>query len=175
MLYLIQSGEFLKIGYTDNIEKRINQYKTHNPDYVLLAYRDGNRCDETLLHSLLSDYFVDNTEWMKSNIFILDLFCKVHLNGVDNKVYIFYEVEKHNIISDLFLSRINEITSLNALKLYLWMKSHKNNKNICYLTTKQRQTIMNLLKISSNTITNNLKVLKDLNFIEGDKGEFIVY
>jgi len=37
MLYLIKSTEYLKIGYTDNLDSRLKQYDTHNPNYELLG------------------------------------------------------------------------------------------------------------------------------------------
>lgn len=36
MLYLIESDCFVKIGYTENLENRYNQYKTDNPNFRML-------------------------------------------------------------------------------------------------------------------------------------------
>ena len=36
MVYLIQSGKYLKIGYAENLMSRLKTYDTHNPDYQLL-------------------------------------------------------------------------------------------------------------------------------------------
>lgn len=33
MLYFIKSNGFVKIGYAKNIDKRMKQYYTHNPDF----------------------------------------------------------------------------------------------------------------------------------------------
>lgn len=54
MLYLIKSpsncGKILKIGYTNNIKKRLDSYKSENPDVVLLATREGDEVFEHKLH-----------------------------------------------------------------------------------------------------------------------------
>lgn len=62
MLYLIKSSTYLKIGYTYNIEKRMAQYATHNPDFVLLDTAEGNLKDEENLHAILKPYWIKN-EW----------------------------------------------------------------------------------------------------------------
>lgn len=36
-IYLIQSNQFLKIGYAANLESRFKQYRQHNPHAILLA------------------------------------------------------------------------------------------------------------------------------------------
>lgn len=36
MLYLIQSGEYTKIGYAENFQRRFNNYVSTNPDIKLL-------------------------------------------------------------------------------------------------------------------------------------------
>ena len=33
MIYLIKSNNYLKIGYTSNIQSRTKAYNTHNPNY----------------------------------------------------------------------------------------------------------------------------------------------
>lgn len=39
MVYLIQSGKYLKIGYAENLMSRLKTYDTHNPDYQLLGVK----------------------------------------------------------------------------------------------------------------------------------------
>lgn len=43
MIYLIQSGNLYKIGYTTNLEHRFDQYKQHNPTAILLDSKEGSR------------------------------------------------------------------------------------------------------------------------------------
>ncbi len=37
MLYLIKSTKYLKIEFTDNLNNRLKQYDTCNPEYELLG------------------------------------------------------------------------------------------------------------------------------------------
>lgn len=46
MVYLIQSGKYLKVGYAENLMSRLKAYDTHNPDYQLLGVIDGDRTVE---------------------------------------------------------------------------------------------------------------------------------
>ena len=48
MIYLIKNRNYLKIGYSNNIEERLKNYNIHNPNYELLAIRDGTREFETV-------------------------------------------------------------------------------------------------------------------------------
>lgn len=80
MLYLIKSGEHLKIGYTINLKKRIKQYLTHNPSISLLYTREGTTSDEYFLHKILSKYLIGDTEWMRYDEKIIDIFNSIKLN-----------------------------------------------------------------------------------------------
>lgn len=60
MLYLIKSSRYLKIGYTDNIASRMSHYRTHNPDFRLLATMEGDRSKETELHKKYIKYRYNN-------------------------------------------------------------------------------------------------------------------
>ena len=58
MIYLIRSyrlsgKSILKIGFTDNIQKRINQYFYMNPGCELISSREGDEVLESLLHLYL--------------------------------------------------------------------------------------------------------------------------
>lgn len=60
MLYLIEDGNYLKIGYTKDIKSRMKTYQTHNPTCVLLQTRKEIKKDETTLHSLCEQYRFNN-------------------------------------------------------------------------------------------------------------------
>jgi hypothetical protein len=47
MLYLIQSLNYYKIGYTSNLKSRMDAYKTMNPHVVLLGIKEGTQKDES--------------------------------------------------------------------------------------------------------------------------------
>jgi hypothetical protein len=73
MIYLIQSENYLKIGYTDNVGKRLKQYDTYNPNYKLLGIDFGNEEDEKNLHYLCKEYLY-KTEWFNYNEKIIEIF-----------------------------------------------------------------------------------------------------
>lgn len=64
MLYLVKTNEFYKIGFTDNLEKRMSNYTTYNPVIELLGIKEGTKNDETAYHLSFCNY--DGTgEWYK--------------------------------------------------------------------------------------------------------------
>lgn len=64
MLYLIKSGAYYKIGYTDNIYNRLKEYRTHNPDVNLIGTKEGTLEDESNYHKEFSEY-ITHGEWMQ--------------------------------------------------------------------------------------------------------------
>lgn len=75
ILYLMQSGNYLKIGYTKNFANRFSAYKTHNPDIKILATREGTYADESYLHKRLKCYLIEKySEWMFYNEEIIKVF-----------------------------------------------------------------------------------------------------
>ena len=62
MLYLLKSGNYLKIGYAKNIEERMKLYTTHNPDFELLDTAEGTLLDEKELHRICKKWKY-RTEW----------------------------------------------------------------------------------------------------------------
>lgn len=80
MLYLIKVGrvsnglELLKIGYTNNIEQRLNQYKSHNPLCEIIATREGDGVLEDLFHFRYHDHLFHGKEWFRYAEEIVDGF-----------------------------------------------------------------------------------------------------
>lgn len=62
MIYLMESGEYYKIGYAKDVEKRMKAYNTHNPNYKLIDVMEGTKSDEAALHELCGEY-QDKLEW----------------------------------------------------------------------------------------------------------------
>lgn len=73
MIYLIESGNFYKIGFTENLKSRMKQYATHNPDYRLIDNFDGDKEDEKELHELCKE-FHHSSEWFNKDKRILEIF-----------------------------------------------------------------------------------------------------
>lgn len=79
-LYLIQSGDYLKIGYSKNLSERLTSYKTHNPNFKLLDTREGTFADESFLHKKLKKYLVkEYSEWMFYNVEVINIFKTIKL------------------------------------------------------------------------------------------------
>lgn len=57
-LYLIQSGDKIKIGYTSDIPSRMGNYRTHNPNFKLLNtyYRIDAKLFEKKLHKKYKEF-----------------------------------------------------------------------------------------------------------------------
>lgn len=72
MIYLIESGEYYKIGYTQDLDKRLKQYATHNPNIKLIDSQDGDTKDENNLHYMCKPFLVEN-EWFKKDPEILKI------------------------------------------------------------------------------------------------------
>lgn len=66
MIYIIESGNYFKVGFTKSPESwsnRIESYNTHNPDWTILkTIEGGSRKLETYLHLKLKDY-LHRGEW----------------------------------------------------------------------------------------------------------------
>lgn len=75
MLYLLKSGNYLKIGYAKNIEERMKLYTTHNPDFELLDKAEGTLLDEKELHKICKKW-QHRTEWYDYTEEIIEIFKK---------------------------------------------------------------------------------------------------
>ena len=84
MLYLIKSNNWLKIGFTNNLDDRLKHYNTDNPEHELISNREGDRKDESYLHSLFKSCEIKG-EWMEYNNFIIELFNKIMLPSEINQ------------------------------------------------------------------------------------------
>lgn len=63
MVYLIQSREFVKIGFTEDLASRFRSLSTGNPVLKILdCYESGDMSDELNLHKLLKKFQYKN-EW----------------------------------------------------------------------------------------------------------------
>lgn len=68
MIYLIESGNFYKIGFTENLKSRMKQYATHNPDCKLIDSFEGYIEDEKQLHELCKEFNHSDTVALNKKI-----------------------------------------------------------------------------------------------------------
>lgn len=81
MLYLFGSGSWkgprkvVKIGHTNKLEERKEQYRLHNPLGELISTREGDLMDELRLHLRLYDFKVEFLEeWFYDEQPVFDVF-----------------------------------------------------------------------------------------------------
>ena len=71
--YLVKSGNYYKVGFTNNIHRRINEYKTHNPQIefigFIFTYTKSGRNLETQLHREIEKKY-NTFEWFYSDSII---------------------------------------------------------------------------------------------------------
>jgi hypothetical protein len=74
-----------------------------------------------------------------------------------------------------YIAPLYQLHSEVARRMLDWMCEHAEyNTGIVDLSTSKRQQMCSELSLANNQVTNNLKKLKDLNLITGDKGSFTV-
>ena len=73
MLYLIKDRDYLKIGYTSNLDQRQKAYETTNCYAEVLMTKDGTRKDESDLHKLCDKWHYKN-EWFHYDDEIVKIF-----------------------------------------------------------------------------------------------------
>jgi len=78
MLYLIKSSNYLKIGYSSNVNKRLESYRTCNPDFTVLDIIEGDEKLEKTLHKICKEFKVkDRQEWFHLDPFIINAWNKL--------------------------------------------------------------------------------------------------
>ena len=146
MLYLIKCGNYLKIGFTENLEQRTKTYETHNPDFEVLCTIDGDKNDETYLHNLFKQYKYKN-EWFYNNEEIievvknyqrpLDLKIKLledKVNTLQKQVeYLQFAINPINITNQNSLSNSEIIREVNDMFsdpiIQQFINTHNTNDN----------------------------------------------
>lgn len=104
MLYLIESSDYYKIGYASDIDRRLKQYNTHNPDYVVIDIKEGDTKDEALLHRKCNEFRIKG-EWFEKCADVLDTWYTYE--GVCDE-YIFIDLCED--IKELLLSLLRSST-----------------------------------------------------------------
>lgn len=104
MLYLIECGDYYKIGYASDIDRRLKQYNTHNPDYVVIDIKEGDTKDEALLHRKCKEFRIKG-EWFEKCADVLDAW---YTYERINDEYIFTDLDID--ISELLLSLLRRST-----------------------------------------------------------------
>lgn len=151
MIYLIKSGKYLKIGFTDNIKQRLTQYKTNNPEYQVLGIKEGSRKDEYILHKKLKDYLLpNNTEWMYYDEKIISTY-----NTYYNENYTSEDIISTSVLDTMKELVIKSKSNINIqissiIKVYKILKYLGINYIIKDLDCEQLLVLFGCLKYSLN-------------------------
>lgn len=149
MLYLIRTfgrnkKSSLKIGWTNDMEKRKNQYYIHNPFFELLATRQGTEEDELKLHLYFTILgFKENflCEWFKDNNRIFQDFHK-SINKIEKYIW-----KYRNLVF-----RKEDIQNKLKMKIYWELKDKFFKKQLIeidriFILEKSKLNYKNLQKI----------------------------
>lgn len=185
MIYLIQSGNLYKIGYTNNLEYRFDQYKQHNPTAILLDSKEGSRKDESNLHKLCEEYRIDRPKWFNSDKVVTIFKDYIPIKEDEKEEDKIKESAEENVIScsgeyvyeytfcdnfsDLYIvcSPVGNI-EIRVICLLLTSFFKQYNLNPKLIITKS--LLQKLLKIGSkNTLIKREKLLEDLGFIKVER------
>ena len=73
MMYLLETPNYYKIGYADDIDKRMKSYNTHNPEYALIDQFKGSEFTEKVVHRFLRKILPYKGEWYEKSDLIIPL------------------------------------------------------------------------------------------------------
>lgn len=129
MIYLIESGDYYKIGYAENLEKRLKAYNTHNPDYKVVDTIEGSKYYETLLHKLCAEYNKRSEWFIKCNevLILWNNFKNIipvieklqqDLNKANTKIEKLQKevIDKNNFIEDFRMTYYKDMQFINNIK-----------------------------------------------------------
>lgn len=162
--YLIQQGNYLKIGYTSNLKNRLKQYDTHNMYYKLLYVINGN-CEKEL-HEKFKKY-KEKTEWFKYNDEIIEYFKN---RNTENEVIKSVNSVSININSEW----INKIEQISEYKVLLWCLEFSNN-NLINLNIDILNKIQNKTEYKIQSIRNTIVSLVKKDLLIKDKTKRGIY
>jgi hypothetical protein len=120
MIYLIShNDQFLKVGYTNNIKKRLSQLQCSSPIKLkLLHLIDGDTSLESDIHNLFK-HISTSGEWFEYNQSILDYFsdkkCLLWDNGiiVNNERSIIGLVKEERLNNGLTLANVGGMLGIS--------------------------------------------------------------
>lgn len=114
MLYLIEGygkvGKLLKIGYSQSVEARMNQFNITTPDFKLLATREGDEKFEDKLHEYFKSLSYNGSyEWFYYDEKIIEGFKTLQEENLisfgELRSRILSEFRVGNWYSDIYIKR----------------------------------------------------------------------
>lgn len=131
MLYLFGSGAWansrrvVKIGFTDNLEKRKINYTHYNPLGKFLGEREGTRKDELRIHLRLYDHQVEFLEeWFYDEDEVFKVFNEESYDEMNTWLW------EHRLEAPLYSPSFPPPGTLKRELLDDLMKMNKENNNL---------------------------------------------
>lgn len=168
MIYLVQNEEFLKIGYTENLEERLKEYNTHNPNFELIGYREGTKEFEKFLHKRFenlktrNEWFRYSEELIKDFLTYTDENYNFPIAYACNHVKVYINNMKYNLKGRQY----DLLYYLHSISRY--------NTGIVIFNIEARKRYLKLTNTTNTAITNTLKQLEDNNYIKREKDKVII-
>lgn len=186
MIYLIKSSNYLKVGYSDKFEQRLESYRTSNPDFqVIDTFEQGTRQDEANLHKLMENH-LHYGEWFKYSIDVLEIW----KNYIKTKVQMLYPSiipEEVSIISELIgstqldistrlnsgilinpeiLMILSDLNQVDVYKVYLYLATCTNQSGKIILGNKSKKRCLRELNITNKTFDKVMETLVSKNLVK---------
>lgn len=120
MIYLVEDRDYVKIGFTKNVEARMKNYETDNCYSKLIDSKPGTRKDESTLHELCKKWHYKN-EWFYNVPEIRDIW--------NNYQHSFNELEHMKETTEKIINLIYQNKKIPDLKILSQWKSIQENQH----------------------------------------------
>lgn len=149
MLYLIEDRDYLKIGYSKNLNERLKAYELHNCYAKLIDSKPGTQQDETNIQELCKDYLYKG-EWFYNTPKVKQIF-QNYCNLNSNEIY-----QYKSYVTIKALSILKNWNTLDASLIYC--KYNDISLLEYFDTTKQKREFENKLSQLVNENYNNCQI-----------------
>lgn len=186
MIYLIKSSDYLKVGFSDNFEKRLKSYRSDNPNFLILdTLESGTKQDENNLHKMMEKY-LHYGEWFRLCPEVLEIWssytshkitdqitgiCTDNIDELKQTLGI-NEFTKPpmftsgTLIQDKLLSVLSEINSVDTYKVLLYLGQYSDVNGKVLLSQKFIRGLLSDLNITNKTFRTTLCTLSKHSIIQ---------
>lgn len=135
MLYLIRSfgrggKSILKVGYTEDINKRMNQYFYYSPGFELIAAREGDELLEDMIQVYLKSLSYQYQRNGKLNEWFIDI----------PEIYQIFHIHRRKLEEIIWKKRDNilNLSRTGDLAIYKYLMPGRTLRNTEYILTGNR-------------------------------------
>ena len=150
MIYFIQSGQYLKVGYTSNMKNRYRKYVTENPNQIkLIGQCKGGFDVEKRIHKQLAKW-KHNREWFIFN---------------DDVKLLIRDIIKENKDNDEPSKELGVKVKSQHLEIHKFLSSYVTEDDYIDITPELRSLISKEFEITLDVVSKYLTKLKKLNLL----------